>query len=149
LTGCSRVLKRALGNLEVAIMESKAIIEHDHLPKIMCDGLQLTQVFQNLINNAIKFRNEQTPHIRITTKEEGDEWVFSVCDNGIGIDPKYAERIFIVFQRLHNRSQYPGTGIGLAICKKIVERHSGRIWMESQLGKGTTFYFSIPKRGDQ
>ena len=149
LTGCSRVLKRALGNLEIAIMESEAIVEHDHLPTVMCDGLQLTQVFQNLINNAIKFRKEQTPHIRISAKEEGDEWVFSVCDNGIGIDLKYAERIFIVFQRLHNRSQYPGTGIGLAICKKIVERHSGRIWMESQIGKGATFFFSIPKRGDK
>lgn len=147
-TDCERVLEQALRNLEVTIKESRAIIEHDPLPRFMCDGLQITQLFQNLINNAIKFRNEQRPHIHIRIKGKGDEWVFSVRDNGIGIDPKYAEHIFIIFHRLHDRSKYSGTGIGLAICKKIVERHGGCIWMESQPGMGTTFYFSIPKRGE-
>ncbi|MGA1864280.1 MAG: sensor histidine kinase [bacterium] len=147
-TNCELALEQALGNLEVSIRECNAVIEHDPLPTFMCDGLQISQLFQNLINNAIKFRNEQTPHIRICAKENDNEWVFSVQDNGIGIDPKYAEHIFIIFHRLHDRSKYSGTGIGLAICKKIVERHGGSIWMESQPGKGATFYFSIPKKGE-
>ena len=147
-TDCLCVLERALGNLDVAISESRAIVEYDNLPTVICDGLQITQLFQNLINNAIKFRKDQMPHIRIRAEEKGDEWVFSVCDNGIGIDPRHAERIFIVFQRLHGRHEYPGTGIGLAICKKIVERHGGCIWIESEPGQGSTFYFSIPKGGE-
>lgn len=149
LTDCERALEQAVGNLEVSIRECRAVIEHDPLPTFICDGLQISQLFQNLINNAIKFRNEETPHIRICAKEKDNEWLFSVRDNGIGIDPKYAEHIFIIFQRLHDRSKYSGTGIGLAICKKIVERHGGSIWMESQPGKGTTFYFSIPKRREK
>lgn len=149
MTDCERVVEQVLGNLEVSIRECNAVIEHGPLPTFMCDGLQISQLFQNLINNAIKFRNVQTPYIRICAKEKDNEWIFSVQDNGIGIDPKYAEHIFIIFQRLHDRSKYCGTGIGLAICKKIVERHGGSIWMESQPGKGATFYFSIPKKGER
>jgi hypothetical protein len=102
-------------------------------------------LFQNLIGNAVKFRGEQPPQIHVGVRREPDRWVFSVRDKGIGIEPQYFERIFQLFQRLHTRRDYPGTGIGLAICKRIVERHGGTIWVESQLGQGTTFFFSIPE----
>ena len=106
-------------------------------------------MFQNLISNAIKFHGEEPPRVHLSSQRKGDEWIFSVSDNGIGIDPQYFNRLFIVFQRLHNVSEYPGSGIGLAICKKIVERHRGRIWVESQPEKGSTFYFTIPVTGGQ
>lgn len=143
-TDCELLLNQVLSNLEISIKESEAVISHSHLPNIMADSTQLAQVFQNLISNAIKFRSEKIPEINISAREEGDEWVFSVVDNGIGIDPKHCERIFEVFKRLHKRREYPGTGIGLSICKKIVERHGGHIWVESEQGNGSVFYFTLP-----
>jgi len=194
---CNAAVKQAMTNLQIAIADSKAIITQDSLPEIVADATQLTQVFQNLIGNAIKFCQNQQPRIHIGvakggeeedageedagTRGQGDtekllttsphlpiamsssfpasprlpipasssspnEYVFWVQDNGIGIEPQYAERIFIIFQRLHTRDKYSGTGIGLAICKKIIERHGGRIWVESKPGQGSTFYFTIPDR---
>lgn len=140
---CEPVLYQVLENLQVAIAENKAIITHDPLPIVMGDETQLIQLFQNLISNAIKFRREEPPQVHICAVQQNNEWVFSVRDNGIGIEAEYFERIFLIFQRLHGRSEYPGTGIGLAVCKKIVDRHGGRIWVESIPGEGTTFYFSL------
>jgi light-regulated signal transduction histidine kinase (bacteriophytochrome) len=143
-TDCEVVLKQAMANLQAAIQESGAVLTHDSLPTVTGDATQLVQIFQNLIGNSIKFRGDRAPCIHIAAKDKGDEWVFSVQDNGIGIDPQYSDRIFVVFQRLHNREEYPGNGIGLAICKKILENHAGRIWLSSQPGKGSTFYFALP-----
>ena len=144
-TDCAKLLESATSNLEVAISESGAKISHDALPTLSCDGTQLIELFQNLMTNAIKFRNKGvTPEIHIRAEMKENEWVFSVADNGIGIEDQYKDRIFMIFQRLHSREEYPGTGIGLAYCKKIVERHGGRIWLESKYGSGTTFYFAIP-----
>ncbi|KOP23313.1 histidine kinase [Hapalosiphon sp. MRB220] len=193
---CHSALQQAIANLKIAITETQAVITYDEpLPQLIADATQLTQVFQNLISNAIKFRSDQPPqiHIGVAKRDEGDvgdvgdvgdagdaenigrgdagiivdrftassrphisvsfppassspEWLFWVRDNGIGMEPQYSDRIFIIFQRLHTRDKYPGTGIGLAICKKIVERHGGQIWVESKLGQGTTFYFTIPDR---
>ncbi|MDY6875837.1 MAG: ATP-binding protein [Chloroflexota bacterium] len=148
LTDCSAVLNRALANLQVAIEENGAVVTHGTLPTVMADETQLVRVFQNLIGNAIKFRSDLAPEIHVEIERNDGEWLFSVRDNGIGMAPQYFERIFVIFQRLHNRSEYSGTGIGLAVCKKIVERHGGRIWVTSEPEKGSTFYFTIPDRGD-
>jgi PAS domain S-box-containing protein len=145
-TDCEEVLADALANLALAISESGAVVTHDRLPVVEADPTQLAQVFQNLIGNAIKFRGARTPIIHIGAESRAGEWTLSVSDNGIGIEAQYFERIFQVFQRLHTRKEYQGTGIGLAISKKIVERHGGRIWIESQLGVGSAFRFSIPMR---
>ena len=144
-TDCNAVFQQARDNLAKAVEETSTIISQDPLPVVLGDEVQLLQVFQNLIANAIKFRGTEPPQIRVSAHRQGPEWVFAIRDNGIGIAPEHQERIFSIFQRLHHRSEYPGTGIGLAICKKIVERHGGRIWVESQPGKGSTFYFSIPE----
>ncbi len=140
-------LREALENLQALIQESGAVITADPLPVVQADTDQLTHVFQNLIANAIKFRGERTPEIQVGARCQDDAWLLWVRDNGIGIEPQYNERIFVIFQRLHTRTKYPGTGIGLAICKRIVERHGGKIWVESQPGQGSTFYFTLPDRG--
>jgi len=136
-------LKTVLQNLKVTIADVGAVITHDPLPSVEFDGMRLSQLFQNLLVNAIKYRGERAPKIHISARTTGEEIVFSITDNGIGIDPQYADQIFGIFKRLHGR-EYDGTGIGLAMCKKIVERHGGRIWVESKLGEGSTFLFSIP-----
>lgn len=147
-TDAGAALKRAMANLEISISESGAEITSDSLPAVCFDDVQLSQLFQNLISNALKFRGEQSPRIHISAVKLDDRWRFSVADNGIGIDPQYAERIFLIFQRLHSREEYPGTGIGLSICKKIVERHNGKMWVESKPGDGSTFYFTVPDKGE-
>jgi len=153
LTDCQLVFKQTLANLQLAIQESGASVTHDTLPTVMADEIQLEQLFRNLVGNALKFCDDRPPqiHVGVTRCDGGGlpgsanaYWLFSVADNGIGFEPQFAERIFIIFQRLHDREAYPGTGIGLAICKKIVERHGGRIWAESRPGQGATFYFTIP-----
>jgi PAS domain S-box-containing protein len=144
LTNCEEILNRVASNLTVAIEESGAVITHDPLPAVMGDGVQLEQLFQNLISNAIKFRGKDRPEVHIGLTNKTVEWEFSIQDNGIGIEPQFSDRIFAIFQRLHMQEEYPGTGLGLAICKRIVERHGGRIWVESEFGKGSTFYFTIP-----
>ena len=140
-------LKRALFNLRVAIQEAGAVVTNDPLPALSGDEVQLGQLLQNLMSNALKFRSDSVPRIHIGVTESAKEYTFEVRDNGIGIEPQYYERIFMVFQRLHNKGEYPGTGIGLAICKKVVERHGGRIWVESRPGAGSSFYFTLPKEG--
>ena len=144
-TACLSVLDKAVFNLQIAIKESGAIITHDDLPTVMADSPQLIRLFQNLISNAIKFRGKEAPKIHISAKQKEDEWIFSVKDNGIGVDPRFSDQIFVMFQRLHAKKEYPGTGIGLATCKKIIERHGGRIWVESEAGKGSTFKFTLKK----
>jgi signal transduction histidine kinase len=141
---CNLMMEELMKTLAPAILESGAVITHAELPAVWADRTQMTQVLQNLIGNAIKFRGKVPPEISVGAKKNGSDWLFSVRDNGIGIAPEFAENIFVVFQRLHTRSEYPGNGIGLAICKKIVERNGGRIWVESQAGSGSTFKFTIP-----
>ncbi len=145
LVHLDEILGQAQKNLKIAIQEQNASISSsDSLPCVKGDDTQLTQLFQNLIGNAIKFHGDHAPQIQIHKQRHNGHWQISVSDNGIGIDSQYAERIFLIFQRLHNRDEYPGTGIGLAICKRIVERHGGRIWVESQVGDGSTFHFTLP-----
>jgi light-regulated signal transduction histidine kinase (bacteriophytochrome) len=142
---CNDVLQEAMANLTTAIEESHAEIHAGPLPKVAGDEVQMLQLFQNLVGNALKFRNpEQQPQIQISAQREGANWVFAIRDNGIGIAAEHQSRIFLIFQRLHQRHEYPGTGIGLALCKKVIERHGGRIWVESEPGQGSTFYFTIP-----
>ncbi len=153
---CEEVLDMALWRLDELIKTHQGVVLHDELPRVRGNAKQLEQVFENLVGNAIKFHGDKAPHVYISAEKRSaavsatiearvaSEWVFSVRDNGIGIDPAYAGRIFRIFERLNTRDQYPGTGIGLAICKKIIERHGGRIWVESELGKGATFYFTLP-----
>jgi PAS domain S-box-containing protein len=149
LTDCEEVLARVLTNLQISIEENKAKVTHDPLPGVMADETQLGSLFQNLIGNAIKFHGKKPPRIHVgVNKKDEKNWVFSISDNGIGIDPQYFERIFIIFQRLHNREDYPGTGIGLAISKRIIERHGGRIWIESHPETGSTFFFTLPIIGE-
>ena len=149
LTEIDTALEQALTNLGRRITQSNAVITYNTLPTVMADKTQIMQLFQNLIGNAIKFRSEQAPEIQINAERLEDEWLFSVKDNGIGIEPQFSKRIFVIFQRLHTRDEYPGTGMGLAICKKIVECHRGKIWLESELGEGATFYFTLPVGGNK
>ena len=141
---CEDILDQVVANLAAAIQESGVIVTRDPLPTVMANDALLIELFQNLIGNAVKFRGKKSPGVHVKAEKKGSDWVFSVRDNGIGVDPRHAERIFQIFQRLHGRNKYPGTGIGLAVCKKIVERFGGRIWVESETGKGSTFYFTIP-----
>ena len=142
-TALERILADALANLAIAVEDTCAVITHDPLPQVKGDGIQLLQLMQNLIGNAIKFRRDEPVRIHIGAQREQDRWLISVTDNGIGIEPQYAERIFLIFQRLHTRAQYPGTGIGLSVCKKIVERHGGKIWVEPAPTQGSLFKFSL------
>ena len=143
---CEAVLGEALANLAAALEESGGAVTHEPLPTVAADATQLGQVFQNLIGNALKFHGAQPPRVHVSAERDGGGWRFSVRDNGIGIESRFADQIFAVFQRLHTSAEYPGTGIGLAITKKIVNRHGGRIWVESQPGQGSTFFFTIPVR---
>jgi PAS domain S-box-containing protein len=146
-TAAEGALAQALLNLQSAVQESGGVVTHDPLPTVFADGAQLVQLFQNLVGNAIKYHGAESPRIHISAKNEGDEWIFSVRDNGMGIDTMFFEKVFVMFQRLHGREEFSGTGIGLTVCKKIVERHRGRIWVESEPGKGSTFYFALPAKG--
>jgi PAS domain S-box-containing protein len=148
-TNCEDVLSHVLTNLKLAVEESGALVTHDPLPTVMADESQLVQLFQNLLSNAIRYRNQESPRVHVSAEQKVNEWVFAMSDNGIGIEPQYFDRIFQVFQHLHGGS-HRGSSIGLATCKKIVERHGGHIWVESEVGKGSTFYFTIPlKEGGQ
>jgi PAS domain S-box-containing protein len=140
----SAALDEALANLRLALQESRAEVSREPLPRVMADQGQLVHVFQNLIGNALKFHGAEPPRIRVAARRGGPDWVFSVQDNGIGIEPQYFDRIFMIFQRLHARNEYPGSGVGLAICKQVVQRHGGRIWVESVPGQGSTFRFTMP-----
>jgi light-regulated signal transduction histidine kinase (bacteriophytochrome) len=150
-TDCEAVLSHTLADLAAMVQETRAVVTHDPLPTVPADAVQMGQIFQNLLINALKFKGRETPKVHISARWQGDEWIFGVQDNGIGIDPQHQERIFAIFQRLHRREDFPGTGLGLALCKKIAERHGGRIWVESEPGRGSTFYFTIPggKEDDQ
>jgi PAS domain S-box-containing protein len=146
-TDLESVLADVLQVLTISIAESGADVTHDRMPTVVCDSTQIGQVFQNLISNAIKFHGVDLPRIHVGVESSGDEWVFSVKDNGLGIEPEYFDRIFVIFQRLQSRADYPGTGMGLAICKRIIERHGGRTWVESGEGIGSTFYFTLAAKG--
>jgi len=141
---CNAAIDIALANMRSAIEESGAVVTHDLLPAVAINPTQLVQLFQNLIGNAIKFRGKESPAIRISAESQGATWLFAVADNGIGVSPQYKDKIFVIFQRLHTREEYSGNGVGLAICKKIVEHHGGRIWVASEVGCGATFHFTLP-----
>lgn len=141
---CETVLEQTFASLKADIEDSEAVITYDHLPEIIGDPILLARLFQNLISNAIKFRGKESPRVHISAEQRGNKWVFSVRDNGLGIEPEHIKRIFGIFERLHEEGVQAGTGIGLSTCRKIVELHGGRIWVESELGKGSTFYFTIP-----
>ncbi|GAA2840355.1 sensor histidine kinase [Nonomuraea rubra] len=144
------LLERALENLSATLEDAEATVTHDELPRINGNELQLTQLFQNLIENAVKFRSEEPPRVHIGVRRDGDRWEFSCSDNGIGVEHKYADRIFLIFQRLHPRDVYPGTGIGLALCRKIVEYHGGQLWLDGDSdGHGATFRWTIPASGGE
>lgn len=143
---CNLVFNKVLNMMPRLIEENKAVITNDKLPTFLGNETHFIQLFQNLIGNAIKFHGDATPRVHVSAVKQHDEWVFSVKDNGIGIDPQYKDRIFMIFQRLHARDKYPGTGIGLSICKRIVETQGGHIWVESELNKGSTFYFTVPPK---
>jgi light-regulated signal transduction histidine kinase (bacteriophytochrome) len=143
---CEAVFEQVIEDLRFALEDSGAMVTHDLLPSVMAKPLQLAQVLKNLISNAIKFRRQDPPRIHVSCKRHQEEWIFRVQDNGIGIAPEHFRRIFNMFERLHTEEEYPGTGIGLAICQKIVKLHGGRIWVESELGQGSAFYFTIPAR---
>ena len=148
-TDCNSVLSQVIANLSVTIEQNNVIITTDDLPTVMADASQMQELFNNLVGNAIKFRSEHAPRVHVSAKQNGNKWLFSVQDNGLGIDPQYNNKIFLIFQRLHSKEEYPGTGIGLAICKRIVERHGGKIWVDSNVGKGSTFYFTLPVKREE
>lgn len=149
LVNCQHIVEQAMANLKIAIEESGASVNYDVLPTVMGDEGQLVRLFQNLIGNAIKFRREEPPHVHISAQRRDSVVTFSVKDNGIGINPQHSQNIFEIFRRLHTREEYPGTGMGLAICKKIVERHGGQISVQSQPGQGSTFHFSVDMAGEK
>jgi chemotaxis family two-component system sensor kinase Cph1 len=138
--------QRSLDSLQAATKEAGAVVTHTPLPLVTGDPSRLERLFQNLISNALKFRGPEPPRVHVSAQPAAAEWIFAVRDNGIGIEPQYAERIFRMFERLHRKEEYPGTGAGLAICKRIVEQHRGRMWVESQPGQGSTFYFALPAK---
>lgn len=146
-TDCGAAFDRSLQDLRSAVEQSGATVTKDPLPTVQADSARLEQLFQNLLGNALKFRGAEPPQVHVSARQNGAEWIFSVRDNGIGIEPRHAQRIFRIFERLHPKHQYPGTGMGLAICKRIVEAHRGRIWVESEPGKGSTFQFALPAAG--
>ncbi|TDC05193.1 sensor histidine kinase [Nonomuraea longispora] len=143
-------LDAALDNLSAMVEETGATVTRDELPQVTGNRMQLTQLFQNMIENAVKFRSEEPPRVHVGAERSGEMWEFSCSDNGIGVEPKYADRIFLIFQRLHPRDVYPGTGIGLALCRKIVEYHGGRLWLDGDAQSGgTTFRWTLPVAGDR
>lgn len=144
LTDCHQIVLQVLQDLQLSIEETGAQITYDPLPTVYADQKRLAQVLRNLLSNALKYHGPQPVRIHMSASQKDGEWHFQVHDNGIGIDPQFAERIFVIFQRLHLQREYPGTGIGLAMCKKIIEQHGGRIWVESRLGEGATFFFTLP-----
>ena len=144
VSDCNEILSSVLSDLQLLIDEAGAKITYTELPVVKADPSQLGQLFQNLITNALKYRGSDPPEISITAERQGINWIFTVADNGIGFEMEYAEKIFLIFQRLHGRDVYSGTGIGLALCRRIVERHRGRIWATSELGCGSQFHFTLP-----
>jgi signal transduction histidine kinase len=148
-TDMDTVMDVVTNNLAVQIKEQRAMVTHGPLPHVTADDGQMVQLLQNLVSNGIKFRKEEDPQVRVECTRQGNDWLFTVQDNGIGLDQQYADKIFVIFQRLHTKEEYPGSGIGLAISKKIVERHGGRIWVESEMGKGSSFHFTLPAEGSK